>query len=157
MSAPATSQQPASVARGVLYDIAGATATKPALIVFHIPGSQYQIHLRQENGGGAVTAQVGKRISGVINAAARRVDMTVQGGRFIEPVIGRPRRIQGVVVAQDAGSNSITVDCGGSAAVDGAGLPVVCKLTDARQKADQFAIGTLVGFDVLDGATFTQK
>jgi hypothetical protein len=154
MSATATTQQASGVARGILYDASGATATRPACLVFHIPGSQYQIHLRQE---GPLSAQVGKRISGVINASARRVDVTVQGGRFIEPVIGRPRRIQGVVIAQDAPAGTITVDCGGSAAVDGPGLPVVCKLTDPRQKADQFAIGTLVGFDVLDGATFSQR
>lgn len=153
-AAPSAPSNASPVARGVLYDLAGATATKPACLVFHVPGSQYQVHLRQE---GSITAQVGKRISGVINASARRVDVTVQGGRFIEPVIGRPRRIQGVVIAQDAGANSITVDCGGSATVDGVGLPVVCKLTDPRQKADQFAIGTLVGFDALDGATFTQR
>lgn len=153
MPATTTSQSTTSTARGLLYDAFSATATRPAGIVFHVPNSQYQIHLRTE---GQVNAQVGKRIVGVINASARRVDQTKQGGRFVEPVIGRPRRIQGTVVAQDAAANTITVDCAGSSAVDGVGLPVVCKLTDARQKAEQFAIGTLVGFDVLDGATFTQ-
>ena len=142
-----------NTARGLLYDAFSATATKPASIVFHVPGSQYQIHLRQE---GTITGQVGKRIAGVIHASARRVDATSQGGRFVEPVIGRPRRIQGTVLAHDAAANTITVDCAGSAAVDGVGLPVVCKLTDPRQKPEQFPLGTLVGFDVLDGATFTQ-
>lgn len=142
-----------NTARGQLYDASSATATRPASIVFHVPGSQYQIHLRQE---GAVTGTVGKRITGVIHASARRVDKTAKGGRFIEPVIGRPRRIQGTVMAHDAAANTITVNCAGSAAVDGGDLPVVCKLTDARQKPDQFPLGTLVGFDVLDGATFTQ-
>ncbi|HYD00097.1 MAG TPA: hypothetical protein VEB22_02625 [Phycisphaerales bacterium] len=142
-----------NTARGLLYDALSATATRPASIVFHVPGSQYQIHLRQD---GPVSAQVGKRISGVIHASARRVDATARGGRFIEPVIGRPRRIQGTVLAHDAAANTITVDCAGSAAVDGVGLPVVCKLTDPRQKPEQFPVGTLVGFDVLDGATFTQ-
>jgi hypothetical protein len=141
-------------ARGVLYDLVSATATRPASLVFHVPGSQYQLHLRQE---GQVSGQVGKRIAGVIHATARRVDVTNQGGRFIEPVIGRPRRIQGVVIAQDAAANSITVNCAGSASVDGVGLPVVCKLTDPRQKAEQFPIGAFVGFDALDGASFTQQ
>lgn len=144
----------ASTARGLLYDASSATATKPASIVFHVPGSQYQVHLRQE---GQVTGQVGKRIAGTIHASARRVDATAQGGCFIEPVVGRPRRIQGVVTAHNASSNTITVNCAGSAAVDGVSLPVVCKLTDARQKPEQFPLGTIVGFDVLDGATFTQQ
>lgn len=153
-AATATATAPAGVARGVLYDLLAATATRPASIVLHVPGSQYQLHLRQS---GEVSAQVGKRIAGVINASARRVDATRQGGRFIEPVIGRPRRIQGVVAAHDAAANTITVECAGSASVDGVPLPVVCKLTDPRQKPDQFPLGTLVGFDVLDGATFTQR
>jgi hypothetical protein len=152
---PAATQPTPSqnTARGLLYDASGATATRPASIVFHVPGSQYQIHLRQE---GTVTGQVGKRIVGVIHASARRIDVTSQGGRFIEPVIGRPRRIQGTVVAHDNTANTITVNCAGSVAVDGGDLPIVCKLTDPRQKPDQFPVGTLVGFDVLDGATFTQ-
>lgn len=143
-----------STARGQLYDASSATTTRPASIVFHVPGSQYQIHLRAE---GSISAQVGKRIAGVIHASARRVDATAKGGRFIEPVIGRPRRIQGTVTAHDAGANTITVNCAGSAAVDGVDLPVVCRLTDARQKPDQFPLGAIVGFDVLDGATFTQQ
>lgn len=143
-----------STARGLLYDVASATTTRPASIVFHVPGSQYQIHLRAE---GSISAEVGKRIAGVIHASARRVDQTAKGGRFVEPVIGRPRRIQGTVTAHDTAANTITVNCAGSAAVDGVGLPVVCKLTDARQKPDQFPLGTIVGFDVLDGATFTQQ
>ncbi len=150
MSASTT---PSNVARGQLYDSFSATATRQAGISFHLPGSQYQLHLRSE---GAVTGQVGKRIVGVIHASARRVDFTNQGGRFVEPVIGRPRRIQGTVIAHDTAANTITVDCAASAAVDGVGLPIVCKLTDARQKPEQFALGTIVGFDVLDGATFTQ-
>jgi len=142
-----------SVARGILYDASCATATRPASIVFHVPGSQYQLHLRQE---GALAGRVGKRISGVIHATARRVDVTDKGGRFVEPVIGRPRRVQGTVVAHDNAANTLTVNCAGSAAVDGVGLPVVCKLTDARQSPAQFPLGALVGFDVLDGASFSQ-
>ncbi len=149
-----TSTANVNTARGLLYDASIATATKPASIVFHVPGSQYQVHLRNE---GQVTAQVGKRIAGTIHATARRVDATAKGGCFIEPVIGRPRRIQGVVSAHHASNNSITVNCAGSAAVDGVSLPVICKLSDARQKPEQFPLGTIVGFDVLDGATFTQQ
>jgi hypothetical protein len=38
-----------------------------------------------------------------------------------------------------------------------AGVPIVLKLTDARQRAEQFEVGALVACDVLDGATFTPE
>jgi hypothetical protein len=67
------------------------------------------------------------------------------GGKYIEPVFGHPRRVQGSVVSTDSSSNSITVH---------AGVPIVCAITDSRQKASQFEPGQFVSFDVLDGATF---
>jgi hypothetical protein len=140
------------IARGVLAQVVDATATKPGYIVFSLPGSSYQLHLIPD---GAITSQVGKRLIGTITCQARRVDLTRQGGRFVEPLVGRPRRVQGIVIAQDAQAGTITVMAGGASAVDGPGLPVVLKLTDARHSAGQFPIGELVGCDVLDGGTFT--
>ncbi len=143
-----------SHARGVLHEKIDASATKPALVVFAVPGSHYQLHLRPE---GAVMCEVGKRLVGTITCQARRVDRTVTGGRFVEPVYGRPRRVQGTVMALDARLNALVVNAGGGVAVDGLPLPIVCKLTDARQKAADYAVGDFVGFDVLDGATFRQS
>ena len=37
-----------------------------------------------------------------------------------------------------------------------AGVPIVCLLTQVKQKAGGFAPGQFVGFDVMEGATFTQ-
>lgn len=67
------------------------------------------------------------------------------GGRYLEPVYGRPRRVQGSVIAIDA--NSIVVN---------AGVPVLVEPTDPRQNPGSFAVGQFVSFDALDGATFTQ-
>ncbi len=58
---------------------------------------------------------------------------------------GRPRRVQGSVIAIDG--NSIVVN---------AGVPVHVEPTDPRQTAASFEVGQFVSFDALDGATFTQ-
>lgn len=144
-----------TAARGVLHEIVAATATKPGYIVLAIPGSNYQLHLRPsaELAARLSPANVGKRLVGQISVEARRIDSVRTGGRYIEPVHGRPRRVQGTVTAVDMASGTIIVDAGGATTVDGLPLPVRCRPTDARQRADQFAPGDLVSMDVLDGAT----
>lgn len=111
-------------------------------VVLAVPGTDYQLHLGVYK---APSTPVGKRILGTIRAQARRIDVVHTGGRYIEPVYGTPRRIQGEIVAIDAANQTLTVH---------AGVPVVCK-TDGRQRADQFKLGDLVAFDVLPGASFT--
>lgn len=130
------------LARGVLGSLNAATATKPAYMVLEVPNTSYQIHLLPL---GEIKAAPGKRIVGIINAQARRVDLVKSGGRYVEPVAGRPRRVQGAVIARDASSNTITIN---------AGVPIVLKLTDDRQRADQFNEADFVSCDILDGATF---
>lgn len=112
-------------------------------VVLTIPGTDYQIHLLVYQ---RPSTPIGKRIIGTIRAAARRVDVVRTGGRYVEPVYGRPRRIQGEIIAIDGADNSITVD---------AGMPIVCKVGDARQRADQFKVGDFVSFDALPGSSFT--
>lgn len=117
------------------------TPPRDGLFALALPGTDYLLHLAsaqppQPNPQG--------RLTGVIHAQARRVDIVNAGGMFIDPVIGRPRRIQGRVIAADPAANTITVK---SAA------PLVCKL-DNLQKAEQFPIGALVSFDVERGARF---
>jgi hypothetical protein len=142
-----------SVARGTLLEVVGATATKPGYIVLGLPGSGYQLHLRPLPGMEAVKVEPGKKLRGVITVQARRVDIVTTGGRYIEPLYGRPRRVQGTVLANDPRANTVTVCACGAAAVDGVNLPVVLKLTDPRQKAEQFPVDALVSCDVLDGGT----
>lgn len=111
------------------------------MIVLALPGTDYKLHL-------AVSSppspdKIG-RLSGRITAQARRVDLISAGGVYVEPVMGRPRRVQGRVIAVDAGNKTITVK---------AVATFTCKL-DARQQADQFPIGAMVSFDVERGALF---
>ncbi|QOJ00060.1 MAG: hypothetical protein HRU70_05990 [Phycisphaeraceae bacterium] len=133
------------LARGILAESNAPTATKPAVIVLTIPDTSYRIHLVP---AGPITSPIGKRIVGTIRAQARRVDVVTSGGRYIEPVFGRPRRVQGIVVATDPSSRSIVVN---------AGVPVVCTLTAPGQSPEQFEPGAFVSFDVLDGSTFTPE
>ena len=113
--------------------------------VLEVPNTSYQLHLVPT---APVNVAQGKRVVGVIRLQARRVDVVGTGGRYFEPVYGRPRRVQGTVVGVDASANSLTVN---------AGVPVVVTLTDERQQASSFAEGQLVSFDALDGATFTAE
>ncbi len=131
------------LARGILQEVVPATATKPGYVVIHVPNTSYQFHLVPTT---VPTSGLGKRIVGTIHASAKRVDTVGTGGRFVEPVFGRPRRVQGFVIATDPAANTITVD---------AGVPIICQLTDARQKPSDFIESQFVGFDVMDGATFT--
>lgn len=133
------------LARGVLEAVVPDTATRQGYIVLRVPNTSYQLQLRPTS---PLTTPVGKRIVGRIKAQARRVDVVGTGGRYVEPVSGHPRRIQGMIVDADAGSNSITVN---------AGVPIVCAVTEKRQQAGQFEPGQFVTFDVLEGATFTPE
>lgn len=159
--APTTKIAP-TLARGVLQQVVPATATKPGYVVIAVPNTSYELHLAPAGGmsgrdpaldapahasvGGH--AALGKRIIGTIKARARRVDVVQSGGRFIEPVAGRPRRVQGLVVAAEPSTNSIVVN---------AGVPVTLTLTDSRQRAEQFEAGAFVSCDVMDGATFSRQ
>lgn len=134
-----------TLARGVFGGETPSTATKAGFVTLEIPTSNYRLHLIPTS---PVSVAAGKRLIGVVSVQARRVDETRTGGRFIEPVYGRPRRVQGNIVAVDEGSNTIVVN---------AGIPVHVKLTDPRQNAADFAVGQFVGMDVLDGGTFTQQ
>jgi len=139
--APTTRIDP-KLARGRLEAVVQATASKPthARVVF--PNTSYNLHLLPTS---PIKAEPGDRIAGRIAARARRVDVLPSGGKYIEPVIGRPRRVQGRVIAHE----------GGALVVD-AGVPIHCTLTDQRQGAADFPVGEMVSFDVLEGATFTQ-
>lgn len=141
--APTTPIKP-TVARGELVEIVPATATRSGHVVLTFGNTSYQMHLVPT---APVTTPIGKRIMGTIRCKARRVDVVETGGRYVEPVYGRPRRVQGTVVAAEPSQRVIVVD---------AGMPIHCELQDARQEADQFPIGAFVSFDAMDGATFTQ-
>lgn len=153
----ASSASPPPHARLVLEQIVPATATKSGYLVLTLPGSNYRLHLRAGVDAEAMRPLVGKKVSGTILASGNRVDVHETGGRYVEPVAGRPRIVHGTVLAADDAAGTLTLHAGGSATVDGLPLPVTIKLTDARQKPSDFRLGTLVGCSVLDGATFTPR
>ena len=124
-----------SIARGELLEQGEDT------IVLGLLGTEYRLHLALAS---PISVGPGKRIAGRISATAMRVDLATTGGRYIEPVYGRPRRLQGRIIATDAAANTITVYCG---------CPVVCTLT-AAQSAGDLPLGAIATFDVKSGATF---
>lgn len=138
--APTNAIDPA-LARGTLEEIVAQTATHPAYIKFGVPNTSYSLHL-QPVGIPPTGERVGKRLIGTIRAKARRIDVVGTGGRYIEPVFGRPRRAQGTIIRVT--NDAIVVD---------AGVPIHCVPQDARQKPSDFEEGQFVTFAVLDGAT----
>mgnify|MGYP007046999952 CR=1 FL=1 len=110
-------------------------------IVLGLPRTDYQIHLAIKP---LPPADLNKPLAGRIRARAMRVDIATAGGRFIEPVYGRPRRLQGRIIATDADANTITVKTA---------CPIICELSSG-QRADQMPLGAIATFDVQSGATF---
>ncbi|HYE61058.1 MAG TPA: hypothetical protein VD997_03600 [Phycisphaerales bacterium] len=130
-----TSKIDPALARGELL---GSTSSH---IVFGVPNTSYQLHLVPTS---PISTPVGKRLVGTIRVQARRIDVVGTGGQFVEPVFGRPRRVQGTVVRVE----------GGAVVVD-AGVPIHAVPTDSRQRAEQFEVGQMVSFDAVAGGTFT--
>lgn len=135
-SAPAPSAQP--VVRAVLAE------SSAEHVVLSLPESDYRVRFETK---GEPSTPAGKRISGTIRAQAQRIDVVATGGRFIDPVYGRPRRIQGTIISVDAAADTVTI-CPHDA------MPVVCRTNEA-QRAAQFKPGQFVACDLAPGATFT--
>lgn len=129
-------QKSVPVARGVLAE------QHDGKIVLSVPETDYRVHLNVYQ---PLSTAIGKRITGTIRAHSRRLDVVRTGGKYIEPVFGRPRRVQGVILAVNPAENTVTVD---------ASLPMVLRL-ESGQKADALHVGDFVSGDVLDGASFT--
>lgn len=112
-------------------------------IVVGLAGTQYRLHLLVDQ---PIGQEIGKRLTGQIRCSVWKVDfVNAGGGSFIEPIYGRPRRVQGPVVHKLTDINALVIDC--------CGCPVVGLLPE-RWKAAEIQIGTRVGLDVHDGARF---
>jgi hypothetical protein len=125
------------IATGVLAE------KSPEKLVLAVPGTDYRLQLVP---AGQIETGLNERISGTIRANARRVDVISAGGRYIEPIFGRPRRVQGRIIGGDPKANTLVVL---------ACVPVTVNLMD-HQQAGQFAVGQMVSFDVEPGASFEQ-
>jgi hypothetical protein len=118
-------------------------AASPDSVTLALPGTDYLLTLAVYQQPGT---PIGKRIVGTIHAKARRIDLVNSGGRYLEPVQGTPRRIQGPIIDVDTGRDTITIH---------AAAPIVCRLADPHQRADQFTPGDFVACDLLPGTSFT--
>ena len=115
---------------------------REGLMVLGLPGSEYRLQLVLEID---LPAEVGQKVSGTIHATARRVDVIPAGGRYVEPIYGRPRRVQGRIVGGHGPSRTLYVK---------AGPTLICTLSDPRQQVPHFEIGQMVSFDVEPNAVF---
>jgi hypothetical protein len=84
------------------------------------------------------------RVRGTIRAPAWKVDRVELGGNYVEPLAGRPRRMQGTILAVNPAANELTVQVGYEAVVK---LP-------GRYKAAEFQVGQRIGWDNLQMPTF---
>lgn len=114
-------------------------STTDTTLTLRLPGTSYQPLLTA-----ATRPTAGEKVAGIVRLKARRMDLPVAGGRYVEPVAGRPRRIQGRVIGVDAAKNEVQVR---------AGFAVVATPL-APQKASDFCVGQTVSFDAEPGATF---
>lgn len=87
---------------------------------------------------------VGKRVEGSIHAPARKIEVVSQGGNYVEPLFGRPRRMQGLVLRQNGKENSLLVRTAYDTTVS---LP-------SHQQAADYPVGSRVGWDNADWPEF---
>jgi hypothetical protein len=142
-----TTQIPADLARAKVLEFREAQGNRPAFAVLGFSNTDYGIYLEPADESDAETAisRIGKKIHCLIHIHARKVTISGAGGRFVDPISGVPRRVQGTVLAVDAESNTLAVN---------AGVPVHLILTAPGQHASDFAVGDFIGCDVYSGATF---
>ena len=94
--------------------------------------------------GNCPALTVGERIRGTIHAPAWKVDRVDLGGNYVEPLFGRPRRMQGTILATNPATNELTVQVG---------YEVTVKLPERYSAAD-FQPGQRVGWDNIEIPTF---
>ena len=113
------------------------------LITLAAPPTNYRntFVLKSEN---ASALAVGERVRGTIHAPAWKVDRVDLGGNYVEPLFGRPRRMQGTILATNPATNELTVQVG---------YEVTVTLPDRHRAAD-FLPGQRVGWDNIEIPTF---
>lgn len=114
-------------------------------VVMSVPGTSYRLQFRPTVPASAIATAEGKRIRGIVRGKAQRMHAAHAGGRFIEPVSGQPRIVQGTVIAVDGGNNRLLIEMVIPAWLD----------VEPGQKASEFAVGQMVNMYVESGMTFT--
>jgi hypothetical protein len=111
------------------------------VVTLKVPGSNYRNSFVVKDTAALVP---GARVRGNIFGPAWKIDRVELGGNYVEPLVGRPRRMQGTILAVNPATNELTVQVGYEATVK---LP-------AKYKASDFAIGERVGWDNIEIPTF---
>lgn len=107
-----------------------------------IPATSYRLRLASSS---PISQPLGKRIPGIVRCNVWKVDLVSAGGDYIEPVFGKPRRIQGHVIAKSADSIVIRV----------CGTPFLGILSDhCKLTPDLIPIGSRVGMDITGDPSF---
>ncbi|MEM7577626.1 MAG: hypothetical protein AAF328_09135 [Planctomycetota bacterium] len=117
----------------------------PPMLRLDIPHTDYVLHLVLD-GDLPTNPQPGDKLTGTLHAEALRVDTITAGGRYVEPGVGRPRRVQGTIVGGNPSENTLFVKAGAAT--------LACSLTDNRQSVADFHLHDMVSFDVKRGASF---
>lgn len=95
-----------------------------------------------------VRSKRNRRIRGVIHGRALKMHLAKAGGRFVEPVHGQPRIVQGTVYAVDAPNDRLLMDV-----VVPMWITVESEITG--QVASDFKPGDLLNFYLESGTRFT--
>jgi hypothetical protein len=90
--------------------------------------------------GTAPSVTPGERIRGTIHAPAWKVDRVDLGGNYVEPLYGRPRRMQGTILSVNTAANELTVQVA---------YEVTVKMPEKYNAAD-FHPGERVGWDNIE-------
>ena len=121
------------------------------LVVLGVHGTDYLIELTPTVTSGefpAPRSSRNRRIRGTVAGRALKMHRAEAGGRFIEPVHGRPRIVQGTVYEVDAPNGRLLMDVV---------VPMWITLDTATtgQSASEFSPGDLLNFYLEPGTTFT--
>ncbi len=111
------------------------------LITLRIPGTNYRNTFKFAGAGGLAP---GVKVFGAIHVPARKAEAISDGGNYVEPLFGRPQRMQGLVLTQDLQKNELVVQVGYEVTVQ---LP-------ADQNVSEFPVGSRVGWDNADWPMF---
>jgi hypothetical protein len=111
-------------------------------VTLRVAGMNYQNTFLMKGGAGGL--QVGQRVQGRILAPAWKVDRVEMGGNYVEPLMGRPRRMQGTILSVNAAANELTVRVGYEVTV----------VLPEKYRAGDFAVGERVGWDNVNVPVF---
>jgi hypothetical protein len=113
----------------------------PQRVEFGIPGTEYRLHLSPGAQPSAFVLDRGGKLQGRIEGKALRMFRASAGGKFIEPIEGAPRIVQGGVVAVDAANNRVLLDTA---------VPMWVTPQEG-QSASDFQVGELLNFYMESG------